>query len=65
VEPEKNAPEETVVEGLCKRAAAEQDLEKLLKLLIKVQQSTEAPQSRKKPAGGMTGRGAKSESPNS
>ena len=49
MEPEKNAPEETL-EELCKRAATEQDLEKLLKLLTKIQQSTEAPQSRKKPA---------------
>jgi hypothetical protein len=37
VEPEKNTQEETV-EELYKRAVAEQDLEKLLKLLIKIQQ---------------------------
>jgi hypothetical protein len=42
VEPEKNAQDETV-EELLKRAVAEQDLEKFLKLLIKIQQSTEAP----------------------
>jgi hypothetical protein len=64
VEFKKNAPEEAV-EELCKRAVAEQDLEGLLKLLIKIEQSTVAPQSRKKPTGGMTGRGAESESPNS
>jgi hypothetical protein len=38
VEPEKNAQEKTV-EELCKQAVAEQDVEKLLKLLIKLQQS--------------------------
>jgi hypothetical protein len=48
VKSEKNAPEKTL-EELCKRAAEEQDLEKLLKMLTKIQQSTEAPQSRKKP----------------
>lgn len=63
MEPEKNASEETV-EELCKRAAAEQDLEKLLKLLIKVQQSTEAQQSGEETRR-LSGRGAKSESPNS
>jgi len=48
MEKDENAPEETVDE-LCKRAEAEQDLEKLLELVSRLQSLIEARRSKTKP----------------
>jgi hypothetical protein len=60
MEPERNAPEETL-EELCRQADAEQDLERLLELASKIQPLIEARRCRKKPKLGMTDRAPKSE----
>jgi hypothetical protein len=60
MEPGKNAPEETIAE-LCARAEAEQDLEKLLELVSKIQLLLVARRSRNAPGGKNVTSPAKSE----